>query len=1016
MKKHMSRIFQLLLALTLTLTSGGFVTAFAAYDVATIQVTVDDTNWEIVAGVVSESVSNNNEANGNVKEVVRIGKSALNSLAGNDGDPSVGAGLLANLNVASESEGYESDSTDKNLVLTFPGRTNTGVFSTHSSSNSHDTARANLVRDVLVYDLNAAYSLVYEGARPDSIEDYRDKMVALLKAVSSAGTVNGYFFKIATTSDISKYDDKSMLASDYVVISKPAAGRGGADVSEVFAYRIPKGYIVINNANRDFDASLDTLSTGEDAVYITWGEFAYEAFATYILDEKFGMNSSDVFAGVPGALETMIVGFVGNTINSLVGILGLVNLDELILNAGVRGGNGWIGGVFPASWETLIWTFFYIFTIIAFIVLSFAVVKGIYQKAMSTVNPIVRSSFMEYLKNMAISVFVLLLLPIIFRIMISTSATLTEIFSSALDGVSATDRFTAMATQSGTFGGLVVQLVYLAALIYFNFIYYLRSLLIAAMMILSPLFIMAYCMGSTGQGIAKEWVKVTVSTLFLQPIHAFVMMLILLLPLQGSRFQTIIAVYSLIPLTNMIRDVAFKGVGSLHVAAKNGQSSTVSHMSAIGLGAASGAIGGVIGGISGAAAGRGKSSGGGEAGGESGGSSGRDPSGATINTKEPKSSAEQTTGGEREGRAVAQDAGASEQFGGGGTYGGSNAFRGGITGGRSSVVDSDGSGAVTATASAGNPQSGNRSGKVGKLARSVRDTLGGAGMFVGGVGLSTLGGALGGEGIRTPLQKVGSGLATQGIQGIGSAWAPKVGGSASETDSTPITETPIEERMPVMAPSDAGVDGGAMGAGDANPVHSIPITPIEIGQSFGSEGFDPVAFEALPENELYESGALMKNSDSGRFSAYNDFSVPKEDPAQVENLGMRIQSQKGSPEATVSWDSASLGERDQAQMAAVQQMFEQGTPEQKQSLQASGISSFATEKKMDPTTHKETPTSYSMTVNKAKFRENYGINLTDRTATGKRAVSFPSQQVTPNVINNPKINLPIKEPDEQPPQ
>ena len=87
---------------------------------------------------------------------------------------------------------------------------------------------------------------------------------------------------------------------------------------------------------------------------ITWSMLIVEAFNNFSLEGDEAVDADNVFSSNPNQLTKAIVGFFGNALNDLRSILGLWSMDELMFNEGWRSG-GYVGGIFPTSWEPTIW-------------------------------------------------------------------------------------------------------------------------------------------------------------------------------------------------------------------------------------------------------------------------------------------------------------------------------------------------------------------------------------------------------------------------------------------------------------------------------------------------------------------------------------------------------------------------------------------------------------------------------------------------------------------------------------
>ena len=944
LKKRGARLLQLTMVLALFLTLS-VQSAFASYTLTSIQCTVDDANWQIVAGIVDDKYA---WTDSHILEGDRIGSSALNVLAGNRGDPSVGAGLLSSLDVSSPGNGFHDDTpvTD-NLVMTFPGSPKGAIVNPYKSSTEYDKSRATIVKDVLLYDLNSAYQLVYNGAFPSDIADYKDKMVALLNAVNG-GSINGYSFSKGTTR--TSLADKSMSSSDYVTVSK-----GGAVVAE-FAYRIPKGYLSAGGYTPPNTLKANCQeSNGEinDARYITWGEIAYEAFANYSLDEKLAITVENVYSSTANSLESAVAGMLGNLFNWLAGALGLWNLDDLVLNGGIRSTSAYVGGIFPSTWEATIWAFFFIAEVIALIVLSFAVLLGIYRKAMSTVNPVMRASFMDQMKNTFIAIFAIILMPVLLRLLVQTSATFTSVFTSALgDEKTATEALSVYAKQSGTLGGVLIQFVYLGALLYFNFFYYMRALTMAALIILSPIAILCNCFGENSRQITRTWFNVLMSTVFIQPIHALCLVILLLLPNEGRMFQNIIGIYAMIPLTQTLISMFVREGTGVHVFASKGQGTSTMLMKA-GAMSAAGAVGGAVGSFVGAKTAQ---------------ADGKNYSNEVSGVNTKGSATAEAVGRE----APSAESGSSPENAGAVAYGTGVASAMGASYGRQTVsTESSVEQRVAANNNSPETQSLLSDYQAASGARAYEKGKNGA-MLAGGMALSAVGGALSPWGLGRNVSQMGSNIARTS------------GRRAANLDRA------YESRISELDGKGTEILGrqGNIDSGDfEKKYHSICemyANPAYDNQSIMDK------YEQVPEAPNAYSAADFTDTSDGRAYASND---------GLKKVGMSVEKDPESGEKVISYSAASLSPRDRVQMESIYETFQHGTETQKQTLVDSGITSISAEKSHNTGATK----GYVMQVDSAKLKENYGIDLKDR-KMGSYVTSFSSaDSIVPNVISTEKM-------------
>lgn len=959
-KKRLPKLLQLLVIVVLIFTTG-MQPAYAAYTLTSIQCTVDDVNWQIVAGIVDDKYK---WTDSHVLEGDRIGASDLEALRDNGGNPSVGAGLLGSLNISSPREGYHNDVPQLGgFVLTFPGEPQQGVINPFKSSSEYDKTRATVVKDVLLYDLNAAYQLVYGGNAPDDLNAYKSNMIQLLNAVNG-GSINGFSFSKGTSK--AKFADKSLSSTDYVTITK------GEEVMAELVYRIPKGYISVGSYSAP-----DTLIGGNnDATYITWGELAYEAFANYTLDEKLAVTTENVYSSTANSLESALAGMLGNLFNWLAGALGLWNLDDLILNAGIRSTSSYVGGIFPSSWESTIWAFFFIAEVIALIALSFAILLGIYKKAMSTVNPMMRASLMDQMKHTFIAIFAIILMPVLLRLLIQTSASFTRIFTIALgDDKTATEALSIYAKQSGTLGGCIIQFVYLIALLYFNFFYYMRSLTMAALIILSPIAVLFSCFGDQSRSITKAWVNILLSTVLIQPIHALCLVILLLLPNEGRMFQNIIGVYAMIPLTQTLMNMFIREGAGLHMFASRGQHGSTMLMktgAASVAGAVGGAAGAYIGGKAAASDARGSGvntngSASAESYGRDGATNGEAPANTTSNTSSGGYSP--TGGAVSEGAATgAATAGVTAAAGMAASEGMSDTSSNSVPGNsHKDITETEGR----------LYRSNNNSPEAQSLLNDYQTTSdrhanqkwkSGAAL-AGGMALSAMGGALSPWGFGRHAS----------IAGLTVARSAGHKSGLNDREYNKQVEN-LDRAGEAMLGSSAGNQAQAGQTEVARMYANQSVPDAEVMS----------AFDAIQEQPEHYASANFSDTSDGR--AYTDRDGLKE-------IGMDVERGDKAGQKVVSYSAGNLSARDTVQMEAAYDVFQNGTPEQKQVLIDSGINDVT----VDRNHNTGAVQYYEMNVDTQKLNENYGINLSDK-RHGAYVTSFNNpQSIVPNVISSEKI-------------
>lgn len=535
-----------------------------AYNVTTIQTTVDTRNWQIIAAVVSENVGAFTD-NATPKEGKRYNTMELSTMVNSGGtDMASTIDMLKTVVEAGKKDPAPSMVVTSQLVMTFPGKIESRIL-WHKNSSASDTERASAVVSALGYSLNDAFMFANGGeyspsglSEADRVKAYGTEMVAFLQAVDSASKGTSATYKNSTITRLPESEfnkrlangDDTVKASDFVKITCNGS-------SSVFQYRIRKGYV---SGSDKF--GLDFFSRETDIEYLNWAVFAYEGFGNYLMtDENLRVVTETVYNSVPSSFEKLLVEMLSNICNFIKNALGMWSVDELVFNTGVRGGDMYAGGIYPTSWEPVVWALFFVAELAAFLILAIAILQNVLKKAMSTVNPVIRASLMDQIKDILIVAIALGLLPVLMQMIVSLSGAISNIMCDAIGDSSFNERFDSIAAQSGSLGGIMLQIFYLGMLVTLNVFYMIRSYTVALLIILSPIFIVFFAMGEQRKDSGKQWMGELLGNIFIQPIHAIVLGVALLFPSTARPIETLALFYALMPISNVIRGHIFGNGG-----------------------------------------------------------------------------------------------------------------------------------------------------------------------------------------------------------------------------------------------------------------------------------------------------------------------------------------------------------------------------------------------------------------------------------------------------------------------
>ena len=506
------------------------VPAHAAKTETYIQCSINLSTWEVLSSVVRNDVGLLSSS----LEVRRVDSSKLAEIAQNTSTMDSGISALKDIAGYLEEQNQKvnkiTDSNSKNRILSFPGD--------KISSTSADYDRALAVNNALIFDLNQAFQLYLNNNNIRKTSDVNAFHTAMVD------------FLTYTQSQIDASD------KDYITMQD----KNG--ITYRYRYRIYKGYI-----GAGLDESLHQALSGTDAEYVNWAILAFEGFNNYSLSGDEAVTAESVYSAEPSQLERTLVGILSGILDGIRGYFGLWTPDEILFNTGARE-NGYIGGIFPKNWEPTVWAIFIVMEVLAAMILLVGIANNVYKKALSTVNVRLRLEAMRQVQDVIGCAIVLALLPMALRILISMSGSFTDMVSAMLpldaSGNSKMMRDLVIGYGAGTksIAGILIQFLYFGIEVYFNFFYAIRALVIAILIMIAPIAVAMITVSDTRKQTTVMWAKELLANILIQPIQAFIMVIILILPSSSHGFDNFIALYAMIPITSIIRGMFFGPSGS----------------------------------------------------------------------------------------------------------------------------------------------------------------------------------------------------------------------------------------------------------------------------------------------------------------------------------------------------------------------------------------------------------------------------------------------------------------------
>jgi len=343
----------------------------------------------------------------------------------------------------------------------------------------------------------------------------------------------------------------------HVIRIDPVTNTISTSNDSTFIYAMQKGYIapvVSFGATKPLIKNgYDFGTSGVDVIWLTIHHLAFQANYNYTIMGLNSENTSDMTEEDVGKVEEIIADIFRKILSGLKSVLGLYDITELVYNKGIRGTQLYNEGTMTNDWWAIVLRYHVIFQIIAWAVIAIAILKVLLQLNLSTINPQVRMSIMETIQKFFIVGFFLALCIPFVRFLVSLNNSIVGIFASQVD----LDKWNEVSTGGNVLVSILIQFVFLGIFIYLNFIYIMRSIMIALLTASSPIFIVSMAFSSRGKGLFDNWLKEISANIFLQGFHAFALAFLFNIVGVTRGIEQIAIALSLIPLTEWIRTQFF---------------------------------------------------------------------------------------------------------------------------------------------------------------------------------------------------------------------------------------------------------------------------------------------------------------------------------------------------------------------------------------------------------------------------------------------------------------------------
>lgn len=442
-------------------------------------------------------------------------------------------------------ENLEGDNNGKSsMPFTFPPKSHERKLGLEvlNSVTSKDIDRAFEIMNTLVPTLNDILLIINDGKKYKSVEELIDVSEKVI-INESGGTYNGWNVK---------YID----GGDKVVVSNNDTGE-----SYEFIARMKKGYLdeTLEDGRKSpvYNPEFDYSDSGYDD-YISLGMIAMQGNYAYKVKGHLAKDMGEY--SKPGTLEVKISELLTDFTNGIRSLLGLQSIDELLYNKRTRSTSKYYGGIMPMEWMEKATTFHMIFQATTWIILTVAILKLLFEKNLSTINPAMRVSLMDGIKNLIITGFMLISVLLVINTLININEKIVSIFATTAPDYGG---FTGISNDYQTFAGAFLQIYYLFISIYLNFVYIIRALTTAILIAAAPIFIATIAFGNKSKTLFEAWIRELVANIFLQSFHAFVFSIFLNIQMGTRGIETAVISFALIPTTNWFKGLIIGNSGGV---------------------------------------------------------------------------------------------------------------------------------------------------------------------------------------------------------------------------------------------------------------------------------------------------------------------------------------------------------------------------------------------------------------------------------------------------------------------
>lgn len=298
---------------------------------------------------------------------------------------------------------------------------------------------------------------------------------------------------------------------------------------------------------------------------LNWNQVVYYGNASYIATGLNSMNQTyQVNSEKADLFERLLADLFNSVIDKLNTLLGAERFERLMLNDTDK--YGW-HGVMPNDWFEIAGVFFWLFQILAWIILLGAVVKLFTSNLISSMNTFGRVQLLEGVRDILLAAFMLAFIYPIFELL----ANFNELFINIVANLARSNErllgsggfMEGIATGNGLATALL-GVLYFGLNIYFNAIYILRAVSVCLLFGLAPAFTVLYAFGGRFKALTLRFYREVVGNIFIGSFYAIAVTFYGMFTFEGNgNFQgallSFVLLWGFIPMTKLFKQLT--GIG-----------------------------------------------------------------------------------------------------------------------------------------------------------------------------------------------------------------------------------------------------------------------------------------------------------------------------------------------------------------------------------------------------------------------------------------------------------------------